>query len=320
MTKVQLKFSLADITELDAFEKLGRRLASEPEEDLRRMEIGARIVTGSDGLRRTELVTTTGERIVSKAKPIPLNEARAQLLDALLGAEMVPSHESETQGAERIVDAFLHGLGDGAERVLSAFLDRAAASLVRGLTAEHRRFVGKPQYDQLIETTTFAPARVARPKSTQDRTGAFSRSVGYEGWSRSMYLQVWFDSSTERTLASILDDADEICFWVRLNTGDLPILWQSDGREYNPDFIAVESDGTHWLIEAKMNKELESFEVKGKENAALRWANHVSDQTGVTWRYLLVSESNIEESLGSWAALRAFGMTSTRPPGRLAGS
>ncbi len=210
MTKVELKFSLADITELDAFEKLGRRLASEPEDDLRRMELGARIVTSSDGLRRTELVTTTGDRIVSKAKPIPLDEARARLLDALLGAEIVPPHASEAHAAERIVDAFLRGLGDGAERVLSAFLDRAAASLVRGLTAEHRRFVGKPQYDEVIETTTFAPVRVARPKSTHDRTGAFSRSVGYEGWSRSMYLQAWFDSSTERTLVSILDDADEI--------------------------------------------------------------------------------------------------------------
>ncbi len=74
-----------------------------------------------------------------------------------------------------------------------------------------------------------------------------------------MYLQAWFVSSTERTLATILDDADEIRYWVQLLTGNLPILWQSDGREYNPDFIAVETDGMHWLIESKMEKELESW-------------------------------------------------------------
>lgn len=91
-----------------------------------------------------------------------------------------------------------------------------------------------------------------------------------------MYLQVWFDSSTERALATILDDADDIEFWVRLATGDPPILWQSDGREYNPDFIAVDASGVHWLIESKMDKELEIFDVKGKESAALRWASHVS--------------------------------------------
>ena len=121
-----------------------------------------------------------------------------------------------------------------------------------------------------------------------------------------MYVQSWFVSSTERTLVTILDDAGDIRYWVQLLTGDLPILWQSDGREYNPDFIAVDADGTHWLIESKMEKELESWDVKGKENAALRWANHVSAKTGVE-RYLLVGEADIATSRGSWAALRKLG-------------
>ncbi len=93
---------------------------------------------------------------------------------------------------------------------------------------------------------------------------------------------------------------------ARLSTGDLPILWQGDGREYNPDFITVEAAGTHWLIESKMEKELSSADVKGKESAALRWASHVSAKTGVTWRYLLVGESDIAAARGSWAALRGL--------------
>jgi type III restriction enzyme len=112
MTKVQLKFSLKDIVDLDPFEKLGRRLAAEPEDDLRRMELGARVVTGKDGLKHTELVTTTGDRVVSAAKPIPLTEARGRLLDVLAAAEIVPGHEGEAKAAERIVDAFVSGLGD----------------------------------------------------------------------------------------------------------------------------------------------------------------------------------------------------------------
>lgn len=51
-----------------------------------------------------------------------------------------------------------------------------------------------------------------------------------------------------------------------------------------------------------MDKELESPDVKREENAALRWANHVSDKTGVTWRYLLVGETDIAEAHGSWSA------------------
>jgi type III restriction enzyme len=84
-----------------------------------------------------------------------------------------------------------------------------------------------------------------------------------------------------------------------------PILWQSDGREYNPDFVAVAGDGVHWLVEAKMDKEMESADVAGKENAALRWANHVSAKTDKTWRYLLASESSIAEARGSWSALKS---------------
>jgi type III restriction enzyme len=307
MTKVDLKFSLADITDLNAFESLGRRIATDPDDDLRRMELGARIVTGADGLRRTELVTTTGERIESAARTIPLEEARAHLVDTLLGSQIVVAREAEARAAERIVDAFLAGLGDDAERALSAYLDRAAASLVRAVTTEHRRFVGKPQYEQVIERIDFVPVRVARAHATKDRTGTFSRSMGYEGWSKSMYLQVWFDSSTERTLAQTLDDSDEIRFWVRLNTGDLPILWQSDGREYNPDFVAVEVDAVHWLVESKMDKEMETADVAGKENAALRWASHVSSKTPTEWRYLLVSESDVSDARGSWAALKKLG-------------
>ncbi len=55
-----------------------------------------------------------------------------------------------------------------------------------------------------------------------------------------------------------------------------------------------------------MEKELENAEVKGKESAALRWANHVSAKTGVTWRYLLVGESDIAAARRSWAALRGL--------------
>lgn len=53
-----------------------------------------------------------------------------------------------------------------------------------------------------------------------------------------------------------------------------------------------------------MDKELGSSDVKGKENAALRWANHVTAKTGVTWRYLLVGETDIATARGSWPALR----------------
>jgi type III restriction enzyme len=173
--------------------------------------------------------------------------------------------------------------------------------------------VAKISAQDLAELVPCRPEDVSRLQdlaTSTDRTGAFSRTVGYEGWKRSLYEQVWFDSATERQLALIFDDATDVQLWVRLHRDDLPILWQSDGREYNPDFIAVENGGTHWLVEAKMNKEMEAADVKGKETAAQRWANYVSADKKVDaeWRYLLVSEDDVESAKGDWKALKRLGV------------
>ena len=106
----------------------------------------------------------------------------------------------------------------------------------------------------------------------------------------------------------ILDDADEIDLWCRLQTGDLRIVWESDGRQYAPDFVAVETEGTHWVIEPKADRDLASPTVQGKEIAATRWAQHVSSQTGTEWRYLLVGETDVAKARGSWATLRKRGL------------
>lgn len=155
----------------------------------------------------------------------------------------------------------------------------------------------------------FAKLRLGRAEVSQDRFGAFRKGVGYQGYRKSLYAQDWFDSSPERDVANILDDGPETTLWVRLQNGDLPILWSS-ARSYNPDFIATTTDGAHWVIEVKMDKEVSSQDVQAKRQAAQRWANHVSadPMVGVRWNYLLVSESDVRGARGSWGALRSAGM------------
>ena len=59
----------------------------------------------------------------------------------------------------------------------------------------------------------------------------------------------------------------------------------------------------------KADNELASPDVQAKKEAAKRWANHVSANAtvGTKWRYLLVSESQIQIAKGSWAALKQLG-------------
>ena len=212
--------------------------------------------------------------------------------------------------AGEIVDAFLRGLGPSAESVLSGYMDRAAASLIQLVTKEQRKVASKPSYDEVVDVTTFAKVRTGRPETTTDRYGDFrgKKGVGFTGYRKSLYAQDWFDSSTERDTANILDDEPAIIRWVRLQIDDLPILW-TGAREYNPDFVAVDTEGTHWVIEVKMDKEMTSADVQGKRDTARRWANYVSadEKVGTRWRYLLVSEADVKTARGSWDALKGLG-------------
>jgi type III restriction enzyme len=96
---------------------------------------------------------------------------------------------------------------------------------------------------------------------------------------------------------------------VRLQIGEVPILWRSDGREYNADLIVVETAGKHWVVEIKADNAIPSEEVQAKRTAAKRWVQHVNAATvtGTDWGYLLVSQTDIDQCQGSWSALKALG-------------
>ncbi|MGH2964734.1 MAG: DEAD/DEAH box helicase family protein [Solirubrobacterales bacterium] len=305
MSVPKSSFSLADITDMDPFEKAGKRIAVDPESELRRTTVSAKIVEGPDGLRHTELITAEAvDKVKSAASLIPLEDARRQLLDRILASSIAPARAGEGKAAAPLVDAFVAGLGDKADELLSAYMDRAAARLISLIGQEHRHFVAKPKYRQVVEIVEFNKTRTAKPKTTENIAGKYQRGTGYR-YKKSLYTQDWFDSSTERDAANILDDSKQVEYWLRLQTGDLPILW-AEGRDYNPDFIVVEGSGPHYVLEIKMDKERASLDVKGKKEAARRWANHVnkSAKVQVKWAYLLAFEEDVKQAAGSWPALK----------------
>lgn len=313
MSSVVSQFSLADITDYEAFRKLGEQVASNPEEQLRRTTVSARVITGPDGLRRTELVTSPAvDDIDSPAQLIPLEEARSSLEDAVLSSDVVPARnpQRERQALQPILDAFIDGLGGDTERILSAFRERAAARLVRTVTEESRRFAAAPKYDHVVKHEQLGGPRETTRTVSKDRTGRFSKAAAYNGWLRSIYPAEWFDSSPERDVANAIDSNKDVKGWTRLHARDLPILWRSDNRTYNADFVVIEDDETHWVIEVKSDRDMTRDEVRQKREAARRWVNYVNsdDSTDVAWRYLLISETDIQEAKGSWEALKSLGI------------
>ena len=307
-TPIKAQFSISDIIDENPFRELGRRHAANPEDELIRTVIRAERVDDESGISTTLFTSAAANHVKASRPTLNLKEAKKEMTDLVVGAEIVPARPGERLALGRLIDSYVDGLGDNAGQLLSVYMDRASKGFIDLITTEQRKYRAKPQMDEIVQVRDFAPVRIGKDETSKDTTGKFSRTIGYEGWAKSMYPQVWFDSSTERDLARIVEGADNIDFWVRLHTGDLPILWTSGGREYNPDFIVVDTDGNHWIVEVKADKEMTSGVVEEKREAAKRWANHVSDdgRAGI-WRYLLVSESDIVTAKRSWEALKKLG-------------
>lgn len=303
-TPVAREFSLASITEGEPFRELGRKLAVDPEKYLRRTVLQGEI---SEGGRSAKLNPEGATTKVMAADALAAPEDGRQLvLSNVVGSRVVTARKGEAAQVERLLDLVLDGAGDQSKVLLTRYARRLSEKLVELIELQKKDGAGaKTQYEMVVKDEPFEPrARFLRSRTSTDHYGDFNRASAYTGWKSGLFEQAWFDSSPEREIAAILDEDDAIEVWVRLHIGDLPILWNGANQSYNPDFLALDKDGTRWVIEAKSDREMTSEEVQEKRKAAITWANTVNGSGGFgTWRYLLVSESDLKQAQGSWSAL-----------------
>ncbi len=63
-------------------------------------------------------------------------------------------------------------------------------------------------------------------------------------------------------------------------------------RYYEPDFVAVMSNDTHYLIETKGR---EDVDVANKDRAAMLWCENATRLTGIHWQYIKVPQKEFEQ-------------------------
>jgi type III restriction enzyme len=308
MSQVQNSFELADITDHDAFEKLGKQLASTPAEELRRRRLSVHATGDETAAVTTELAV---DAIRSSGVVLPLEEARGQLIARVRQAPVITGRPGVGAQLQPLIDAFITGVGADPAAILSAYMGRAVDGFVRLVADEKKRVQSQPKFARVVTLHEFGSERAGRPQVSFDRTGPFKKGVGYEGWAKSLFEQEWFDSSPERDFANLIDGTDAVEFWTHLLINDLPILWSNGGQQYNPDFAVVESGGEHWLAEVKADKDMTTEAVQGKRKAAKRWVQYVNADRKVkdVWHYLLVSETDLRTSKGDWEALKRIAAT-----------
>ncbi|MGW6268693.1 DEAD/DEAH box helicase family protein [Streptomyces sp. NPDC055060] len=305
--------SLNDIDpeEYGPFQRLGRALASEHSDELRRTKLSAR-----HNWQTVRVRPETAQDSIRAALPVdtPLAESRKALVRRAMSAKDVPSRANERGAAERIVDCVIKAMGAEAQGCLSAFGEVCGQRLVAQISKTLRDF-NPTQITYTDDVKWLEIDKVRRAQRKQEAghaDGTFDKTVAFNGWQKNLYSHAWFDSYPEFQAASLIDSSGSVVVWARLHVNDVPIQWTTDGRNYNPDFVVIEELGAErfgWLVETKSDKDMPTAEVQAKRRAARKWANTANSSPqvrGVTWKYLLAGERDVADAVGSWERLKQF--------------
>ncbi|MFH1714591.1 MAG: DEAD/DEAH box helicase family protein [Elusimicrobiota bacterium] len=134
-------------------------------------------------------------------------------------------------------------------------------------------------YTDTIEPTSSIPSKV------------------FVGFQKACHNKYKFDSKTEKDFAIILEKDKDVLKWLRPAEGQFEILWAHNTKRYNPDFI-VETSDRIFMIETKMQKEMDSNEVKEKSRAALHYCEYANrfakDNGKKQWGYVLIPHEAVK--------------------------
>jgi type III restriction enzyme len=152
---------------------------------------------------------------------------------------------------------------------------------------------------------------IAGRKLSETEGFPFSRPV-FEA-QKTIFNLVAADNEFEREFAGFLEGSGDVAAFAKLPpTSRLPFAIEytdnaTNLRFYEPDFVAMLSDGTHWLIETKGREDLD---VAHKDRAARIWCENATLLTGTPWSYLKVPQAEFSKlQPGDFAELAiAFGV------------
>jgi type III restriction enzyme len=112
---------------------------------------------------------------------------------------------------------------------------------------------------------------------------------------KTVFNLVACDNEFERRFAQFLEKAPDVDAFAKLPSQFGFAIEYTDAatnlRYYEPDFVAIFADGTHFLIETKGR---EDIDVAYKDRAASIWCENATMLTGTPWTYLKVPQAEFE--------------------------
>jgi type III restriction enzyme len=295
------QFTLSDISDYDA-QQAGARFIAEVPTFLHRDALEAQRKGEEVSIRVSPQELTEAEQTLAG-----IDTVRAELAAAIFRHSGVEQTRSEKNAAKRVVEAFLRGAGVTTATETAEWGENRRLQAVSGMSElVTLAYADRPRISRYKLVPAVLPVEpvLLDPNALDAYSDKFQRHVQIGGWKRCIMPTASFDAeSTEFAIAHILDRDPAISWWLRLDVAG-PAYVQSTAGRYFPDFIAVATDGTQWLIEGKADARVRDEEVQTKKKTAEDWARYVRDNGEFgTWRYMFASESQVRAAAGSWQGL-----------------
>ncbi|WP_425310712.1 DEAD/DEAH box helicase family protein [Ammonicoccus fulvus] len=305
---VHSPFSLSDIPDGDA-EKAGVAFIKEVPTFIFRDALEAK--RKGD---QVQIISTPQGTAEAQQTLAGLDVVHEELTAAIMQQPEVPAEKASKNAAKRLVKAFLKGAGVTSDDETAEWGTKRRQQAVEGMRSMIRdKITNRPRqesFEFVGITLPLEPVTVEPDAPMAHNVTKFKKGLQYVGWKKNVMPMATFDAgTTEWQLALLMDRDPNIQWWVRIYTNGQAFIRTTDGY-YFPDFIALDTDGTYWLIEGKADDHAKDDSVLRKKKAAEDWARAVRDEDDFgTWRYMFATESDIKQAGGSWNAL----LTSTKP-------
>lgn len=177
-------------------------------------------------------------------------------------------------------------------------VDLEEPNILKAMSTNVAQYVCVQTFKKELMTKT-----IAEQKPVLEDTDRFLSGLAAFPWSRptyegkkSIFNLVPCDNDFEKEFAQFLDKADDVVSFAKIPETFGFSIGYTDGncnlRNYYPDFVAVDEDTIHWLLETKG---MESEETVYKDRAAALWCENATHLTNKKWRYKKVPQQKYKQ-------------------------
>ena len=280
-----------------------------------------RVTSAGDVLLRKEIIAALGKKLRAEYREsaevdsVHVDDADAEeaLVKLVINMSLVPKTEQTARYvATFLVPKFLRAVTFTGWSVKA--LDSARAellALIKNYTTETLRATREVPtiHPKSMPGTGYTLPLGEKVHDQIESRQEFVRGRVYGGWFKSLFAEESFDSFTgEYQLARLLNTSPGIVWWHRLHPQDQAFVYYNAKDRYFPDFVALDTNGVHWIIEGKDERGRDDARVQAKRQAAEALVRRLVAEdayAGQHWGYLIAYEQDTARA-DSWEDLKAF--------------